>query len=55
MDLSGLPTPVSARSAADLAHSMDEKPGSRNWDLPGVDPRRGNGFCPAYRLVSPMC
>jgi len=37
MDLSGLPTPVSAGTAADLANRMDEKPGSRNRNLPGVE------------------
>jgi len=35
--LSGLPTPVSAGTAADLANRMDEKPGSRNQNLPGVE------------------
>ena len=29
--------PVSARTAADLANRMDEKPGSRNRNLPGVE------------------
>ena len=33
----GLPTPVSAGTAADLANRMDEKPGSRNRNLPGVE------------------
>jgi len=33
--LSGLPTPVSPGTAADLANRMDEKPGSRNRNLPG--------------------
>jgi len=37
MDLSGLPTPVSAGTAADVANRMDEKPGSRNRNLPGVE------------------
>jgi len=37
MDLSGLPTPVSAATAADLANRMDEKPGSHNRNLPGVE------------------
>ena len=35
--MSGLPTPVSAGTAADLANRMDEKPGSRNRNLPGVE------------------
>jgi len=35
--LSRLPTPVSAGTAADLANRMDEKPGSRNQNLPGVE------------------
>ena len=35
--MSGLPTPVSAGAAADLANRMDEKPGSRNRNLPGVE------------------
>jgi len=37
MDLSGLPTPISAATAADLANRMDEQPGSRNRNLPGVE------------------
>jgi len=36
-DLSGLPTPVSAGTAADLANRMDEKPCSRNRNLPGIE------------------
>jgi len=35
--LSGLPTPISAGTAAHLANRIDEKPGSRNWNLPGVE------------------
>ena len=31
------PTPVSAGTAADRANRMDEKPGSRNRNLPGVE------------------
>jgi len=37
MDMSGLPTPISAGAAADLANRMDEKPGSHNQNLPGVE------------------
>jgi len=37
MDLSGLPKPISARTAADLANRIDEKPGSRNRNLPGAE------------------
>ena len=29
--------PVAAATAADLANRMDEKPGSRNRNLPGVE------------------
>ena len=37
-DLSGLPTPVSAGgTTVDLAKRMDEEPGSRNRNLPGVE------------------
>ena len=85
--MSGLPAPVSGGTVADLANRIDEKPGSCNRNLPGVEyalelveesagglhsrptcsavgmsaytspvtDRRGNGFCRAYRLVSPMC
>ena len=35
--MSGLPTPISAGTAAELANRMDEKPGSRNRSLPGVE------------------
>jgi len=35
--VSGLPKPISAGTAADLANRMDEKPGSRNRNLPGVE------------------
>jgi len=35
--MSGLPTPVSARTAADLVNRMDEKPDSRNRNLPCVE------------------
>ena len=35
--MSGLPTPISAGTAAHLANKMDEKPGSRNRNLPGVE------------------
>jgi len=40
--LSGLPTPVSAGSTTvDLANRMDEKPGSRNRNLPDVEDALG--------------
>ena len=36
--MGGLPTPVSAGgTTVDLANRMDEKPGSRNRNLPGVE------------------
>jgi len=37
MHLSGRPMPVSAGTAADLGNRMDEKPGSRNRNLTGVE------------------
>jgi len=35
--LSGLPTPISAETAADVGKRIDEKPGTRNRNLPGVE------------------
>ena len=35
--MSGLPKPISAGSGADLANRMDEKPGSCNRNLLGVE------------------